>query len=244
MLPAPPESVKIVFGSAYVPEYSNKPPNVKTADWDIRFVRGKRTAAALGISSAMALGDPAVLVHTADLPEASAKRVISFMPHWVSMTYRGRWQEVCERAGVKLIDPRQSVDQVLTDILSSSILITEAMHGAIVADALRVPWIPVTPLEAKHRFKWLEWTELMGIPYQPHRLWPSTWTEFNIRGAASIMKRFPGANHLAEMLIDQSASHLTKIAAAKSPQLSEARDLDRVTSRILEQLDSLRRRYH
>lgn len=46
---------------------------------------------------------------------------------------------VCQQAGVEYIDPAGKVENVIAAISGSQVLISEAMHGAIVADTLRVP---------------------------------------------------------------------------------------------------------
>ena len=44
------------------------------------------------------------------------------------------------------------------------------MHAAIVADTLRVPWVPLMTSSDINSFKWLDWTQSMRVPYQPVRI--------------------------------------------------------------------------
>ena len=37
------------------------------------------------------------------------------------------------------------------------------MHGVILADTLRVPWIPIQPKVEIHRNKWFDWAESMDL---------------------------------------------------------------------------------
>ena len=69
-----------------------------------------------------------------------------------------------------MIDPRRPVEEVISDIKASKVLLAEAMHGAIVADALRVPWIPIRAHRRHHDFKWHDWCASMSIRYDPHKL--------------------------------------------------------------------------
>jgi len=53
-------------------------------------------------------------------------------------------------------------------------VVTEAMHGAIVADTLRIPWVPVVCSPAILPFKWSDWTRSVELAYRPRLLPPSS----------------------------------------------------------------------
>ena len=89
-------------------------------------------------------------------------RDLGFIPHFESLN-RGAWQEVAALAGVTLIDPRDDPLVVLGAISRCRVVISEALHGIIVADALRVPWIAIRPLAPIHRPKWFDWAETLDV---------------------------------------------------------------------------------
>jgi succinoglycan biosynthesis protein ExoV len=178
---------KVVFGAGYVPTY-HPTPDVHGSDWDIFFVRGPRTARALGLPESLGIGDAAMLLRALNVQFRREPRYVGFMPHWESLA-RGNWQAACALAGIRFINPTDSVERVISDILGCTVLIAEAMHGAIVADTFRVPWIPVNPIEHSHRDKWLDWADAMNLSLRRPRLFPSTSTELYI---ATRYRPLPG----------------------------------------------------
>jgi succinoglycan biosynthesis protein ExoV len=82
------------------------------------------------------------------------------------------WLEVCRQIGWRYIDPSWEIQQVLDEIAVSRVLATEAMHGAIVADALGVPWVPVITSPGILTFKWQDWCSSIGLPYRPNYIMP------------------------------------------------------------------------
>jgi succinoglycan biosynthesis protein ExoV len=239
---------KVIFGAGYVPQYCRM-PDVHGGDWDIYFVRGPRTAQLLNISPDLSLGDSAILLRTLVDSRKRTAEVISFIPHWESFEH-GNWQQVCRLAGFNLIDPRRPVEEVITELLRSRLVVAEAMHGAIVADAMRIPWIPLLPITDMHRMKWFDWAEALGMTLEPHRLWPSSVTEAKI-----ALVRHPTLVRLGDLIASSpirglsekaaiylAAQRLTQISKVP-PILSEDKIMNRVTERMLEKVQQLRRVY-
>ena len=164
----PPEPTKIIFGSGA--GYGKV--NVQNDRFKIYFVRGRLTSKLLGIPDEKAITDPAILVKGLYQKADTKKRYkTSYMPHHLeSEMNREGWQQICADCGVNYIDPGNSVDQVLDDISATDVLFTEAMHGAIIADAFRVPWVPMVTNEKILEFKWRDWMDGLGIAYEPRRI--------------------------------------------------------------------------
>ncbi len=144
--------------------------------WEIFCVRGPLSAQQLGLPSEKAIADGGILVAKVFTPEkifSSPQPICSFMPHIHSaIAAEESWQRICAAANIRYIDPRWPVETVLQAIGSSERLLAEAMHGAIVADALRVPWLPVITTPRVYAFKWQDWCASMALPYRPRRLPP------------------------------------------------------------------------
>ncbi|MFY9288206.1 MAG: polysaccharide pyruvyl transferase family protein [Alphaproteobacteria bacterium] len=234
---------KIVFGAGFVPAYNpdpvlRKPPNVRGPDWDVYFVRGPRTAQALNLAPSFSLGDSAILIRSFIDPKLRKPETISFIPHWESLE-RGNWEEVCRLAGIKLIDPRRSVDDVVKDLMGSKFVIAEAMHGAIVADALRVPWIPVVPMNKIHREKWYDWAEALDIKLAPHKICPSSLEEARLSFMRKAIVNSPLAQPLEASLTHIAAHNLSRLAKLSSC-LSDDQVMNSVHERMMEHVYRLK----
>jgi hypothetical protein len=72
----------------------------------------------------------------------------------------------CDDAGIHVIDPRLTVEQVMTQISHSGLLLTEALHGAVCANAIRVPWVSICASHA-HDFKWYDWCASLDMVWNP-----------------------------------------------------------------------------
>ncbi|GAB6162469.1 hypothetical protein JCM12298_16280 [Desulfothermus naphthae] len=170
----PENPFKVVFGSGV--RYPQNPPKID-CKWDIRALRGKLSAKILGIDEKVSITDPAILVNLFFKSDFQKCYKISYMPYFRSASKD--WELACKLAGVKYIDPRKSIEECFLDIARSEYLISEAMHGAIVADAFRVPWIPVRSLnkfyeDSVHNFKWNDWCSSLNLAFRPIDL-PVLW---------------------------------------------------------------------
>jgi succinoglycan biosynthesis protein ExoV len=218
----------VVFGSG-VGYYG--PPR-RSDTWSIYCLRGPMSARALGLDVSVAITDPAALVARLEpstpLPERST---YAFMPHWQSEP--DVWKMLCARIGCGFIDPRGEPAAVLESLRRTDVLITEAMHGAIVADALRIPWVPVRTREAINSFKWEDWCGSMAIEYCPHVL-PTVWPAVPHAGVAGRTRR------LAKLAIATRA--LVNVSKRARPILTRDEVLRDRLDRLEERLDQLRTR--
>jgi succinoglycan biosynthesis protein ExoV len=239
------KALKLVAGSGYG---GYQPKIVLDDTWIVHWVRGKHTARLLGLPQTLGIGDPASLLPLVGLTPAREDRDIGFIPHFESAT-RGAWQEVAAQAGAILIDPREDPLTVIAAIGKCRMVVSEALHGIIVADALRVPWIAIRPLASIHRPKWFDWAETLDLNIDFRRLPPSTALE---RAHLTHLSRF----HLGRRVLHHQAARLRNIAkqrhidwaalalraiARGEPQLSRSTLLKDAQYRMMEAIAALRR---
>jgi succinoglycan biosynthesis protein ExoV len=240
-----PMTTKLVAGSGYG---GYEARIVLDDSWIVHWVRGPRTARLLDLPPELGIGDPGSLVPLAGLTPPREHRDIGFMPHFES-AIRGAWGDVAALAGVSLIDPRDDPLAVIAAIGKCRVMLSEALHGVIVADALRVPWIAIQPLAPIHRPKWADWAESLDLSITFRRLRPSTALE---RAHLTHMSRY----HLGRNVLRQQAARLRGIArerhiqqaadaliaiAGAEPQLSLGTRLDEAQTRMMEAIAALRR---
>lgn len=161
---------RIVFGSGVRPSYKRLFFDEK---WDIRFLRGPLSAAYLHneykyiTDAAYALRQ---LPNFGDIASAPKKYDISFIPYFQSLNYLN-WKNICSELGINYISPHAEfgIDHILSEIASSKTIITEAMHGAILADIFRIPWhrlvfsTPHNEGGMVSEFKWNDWMNSVGL---------------------------------------------------------------------------------
>ncbi len=173
----------VVLGSGV--GYQKVPSSETCAKWRFLGVRGPLTATILGLSPSTVLTDSALLLRAvacgSPLPSCERDGGVVFMPHHRSDDV-GLWPEVCRRAGVHYLSPYGDSREKLEVVRRSRLVLADAMHAAIVADAVRVPWVPVVTSCEVSSFKWVDWTRSMKLEYRPfyiptHNL-RSWWREF------------------------------------------------------------------
>lgn len=211
---------RVVFGSGH--GYGALPAIDNT--WQFYCVRGPLTARKLGLSPKLALTDPALL--TTQLVHSQAPTPVhnvAFIPHHGSKA-KGNWQTLCQLAGIHYIDPASSPLDVVAQIRNSELVVCEAMHGAIIADAFRVPWIPVKCYDHILDFKWHDWCESVGLTYEPQVL----------PGIYNIKHEYPPLK-----IVKSEAKHLLKAAgllpkrwSAPIPRTSTPQDEEKAVKRL------------
>lgn len=132
----------IIFGTGVRNTQYNYWPN----DWDIRFVRGPISSNLLGLRGEKWIADSAYL-----LPLVSDFKVnhnttknttfkTSIIPYFTTMDIIP-WESICKLLDIHLIDPRENIFTIFDEVNNSERVIAGAMHGAIIADILRKPWL-------------------------------------------------------------------------------------------------------
>lgn len=139
-----------------------------TEEWAVHFVRGPNTARALGLPTSHSITDPAHLITQFIRPLPRGKGTV-FIPHHVS-ALRADWKSVAAAAGMTYVDPASGPMHVVEAIRAARLVVTSAMHGAIVADAFRVPWIRVREYSHLNDFKWQDWGDSLGVDSASHAL--------------------------------------------------------------------------
>jgi len=246
----PAQPVKMVFGSGC---WQTGPLPKINDQWKICCVRGPLTAARLNLDPELALVDPAILVRRFSHRPAGSKYPVSFMPHLQSMPHAD-WEALCARIGFHCIDPRAGVAQVLEELQKTELLLAEAMHGAIVADALRVPWIPVRMYSRFAEFKWQDWSQSIRVPLKLTDVPPiyagppKGWKRVDYAVKKSLAQAGLGRENWKRLGVRSSTQDeirlslkaLKRVPETQPPSLSNEKFLSQLENRLLEKLSRLR----
>lgn len=144
-------------------------------------VRGPLTAKAFGLPPRLSTIDPATMLSKFLHNTGRRSGSIGLIPYFASP--HEPWRHIAERLDLQLISPHLDVDSFLKALSSCEFVITEAMHGAIMADSLRIPWYPIRANSLASEgttssFKWEDWCQSVGVKFAPLDL-PPIW---NISG--------------------------------------------------------------
>jgi succinoglycan biosynthesis protein ExoV len=164
-LPKAPLTVVFGTGTGYAPP----PDDMRPGRWRVYGVRGPLTARVLDLPAQTVLTDPAIMLAQDPTLRSRFPRGVVFVPHWKSVRF-GQWREACELAGIEFVDPCGDAREVVRRIAGARKVIAESMHAGIIADAFRVPWVPVVLSREVAAFKWADWAATVGLPYEPLRL--------------------------------------------------------------------------
>jgi len=136
-------------------------------NWDILFLRGPLSSYKLLGNFTTYITDAAYFITLLDqykeytsLPK---KHKISIIPYFNSIS-NFNWEKLAEMNNLNIIYPTgNNIEQFIKDVAQSEFIISEAMHGCMMADILRVPWKRIKfnahKLEGEvvSEFKWHDW---------------------------------------------------------------------------------------
>lgn len=206
-------------------------------NWKIYALRGQLSAKLLDTGRSLPLGDPAVLVSCLHTVAQRSNRVV-FVPHWETVQFNS-WRLVCDRIGCELVDPREQPLDVVEKIASSRLVIAESLHAAIIADAYRVPWVPVVCMHF-NRFKWTDWLTTLQMEYRPvflgepwYRVLPGYWSRHNRLTFKFLEWRF-------SRLSNQQVNAFSRLCEGHDARLSTDKSLRTCQESLLSAVDTFR----
>lgn len=170
----------VIFGSGV--GYGATPDGSALKRCRFRAVRGPITARICGLPETIPMLDPAMLCpDLPNLPELpAADHGTIFVPHHTSAALGLRWKVLCDDGGIEFVSPEGDAKEVIARIARADLVIAESMHAAILADAFRVPWIPVQLSDSFNREKWRDWALALDLdPAIPDLLRSFRWMSRN-----------------------------------------------------------------
>lgn len=155
---------------------------------DVRAVRGPHTAAALGVTGQVPMGDPALLLPR--IIDANARRTSSrsagralLIPHISHIS--GAPEVGCDQtvtvgvrqAGITGRFTTTDIVRRVRTIANAGFVLTGALHAAIIAQAYGVPWAPWRGPDVDCPAKWDDWAAYLGIElhFAPDRTAGERW---------------------------------------------------------------------
>ncbi len=214
--------------------------------WTIYCVRGPLSAQKMGLPENVAVADGALLLQRIFRATEPKDCQFSFMPHVEQAMLGDKLLiDACNQVGIRYIDPRWPIEQILSLISQTEILLAEAMHGAIAAEALRVPWIPVVSSSRILSFKWMDWCASLKLDYQPAQINPLVscypfdpeQPEFNQNWLDDLKQTeasYP--ENIREGQVQLIAAQLLRITQTSEPSLSKDQHVENLISELEERL--------
>ncbi|MCF2504705.1 polysaccharide pyruvyl transferase family protein [Dyadobacter sp. CY107] len=239
-------SRKIIFGTGIRPSKEFKKLEIDST-WDVRFLRGPLSAMSQN-NAYEYIADAAYafrqLQESPGYISTTKKYKVSLIPFFRSVDYFD-WKGICEQLGYHYISPfsENGVEFTLSEIAASEMIITEAMHGAILADILRVPWhryilsTPFTEGPVVSEFKWMDWLFSVNLGLVNTSVIKLYRKELLNRAAYRLTSGVINS----EMLIKRNIRKdiLNVLSQAKDFYLSSDQTINRIDERIFEQVQKL-----
>lgn len=213
-----------------------EPPQLNQ-NFKVYCVRGPLSANKLGLSATHAITDGAYLIRNVLSVSQDNPKIYpyTYIPHH-ELAGEG-WATICQELGWGYIDPRWPIEKIFDIFQKTEIVLAEAMHGAIVADALRIPWIPIVSNPSILTFKWQDWCQSINITYEP----------FFIERLHHPRPQLDGLSPL-RLIQDKirqrkAKKQLQQIVKTRKPSLSTDQQVERLTTQLTEKLEQLKKDY-
>ena len=253
-IPRTPEKIILGTGTGY-----QRPPKID-GKFSVFSVRGPLTARALNLPARKSIGDSAYLCLATSsfkkLFELPKKHKVSVIPHHQTVATID-WKTVAKLGDIHFIDPRKNFFGVFEDIAQSECVLTESLHGAILADALRTPWQPFQMGHRFNMFKWHDWFKSIHVDIQAIQKYPILCSERlpGPRRAKHALERVCGKILMYDRLsqkpirtnstreLETFAITLQEQAQSKQFYLSSESTLQNILNRLIECVESVRAQY-
>ena len=154
----------MILGSGFIAQ-PDSPVNLPGS---IIAVRGKLSRAAISNCPDVLLGDPMVLLSLIYSASTGKKHKIGLVPHVSQVNY---FRRIAPK-GVIIIDPAAEPWSVIQSIAESDFIMSQSLHGLIVADALEIPnlWIKPATQMIGGDFKFLDYFSTLDSSKEPQIL--------------------------------------------------------------------------
>lgn len=157
---------KVVMGSGFRPGAGGSAPKS-----EVRFaaVRGLLSAQRCGFGPELAVCDPGFLIGRLWPAERPPGPRVGFIPHIYSEQY-SNIAEAAADADFDVISPTLPLEEFLRRLSGCGRVFSESLHGAIFADAFRLPWARVRVCSSRYEgrdvadFKWADTFSVLDLP--------------------------------------------------------------------------------
>jgi pyruvyltransferase len=129
-------------------------------------VRGRLSREHIRAEGPVLLGDPMVLLDRVFEPSGGKTHAMGIVPHVAEVSALRRLSP----EGVKVIDPADAPWKVIDAIASCERVMSQSLHGLIVADALGIPnlWLAPAASMVGGEFKFLDYFSTLDSAKRPH----------------------------------------------------------------------------
>lgn len=214
--------------------YGNLPSASQRRTWITYCVRGHLTAGVLGLPAYLVATDPAILVYRLQSSRHVVSKGTVYMPHWFNAGEG--LQQICSNLGISYLDPFEEPQALLDAIGGAELVLAEAMHAAITADALRVPWVSVTSNFSDYSpFKWRDWCSSLDLKYEPFlmsRAWHPQQTRRSVKAWTKAAFR-----PMNQLLVERQLRRAIRVA---KPCLSSDKQFLSALNRVEDAIGSFR----